>query len=145
METCVHFFQKSDPLRPLDSCRTCPSRLSLCMFICVPALYLQGLDSSVYSIPSGFSNLSSSSSTEIVKLRREGFDGNILFGVGYSKVSYSLHNISPLHHSIIGTGRYFASYQKKNINTIPVTDSLVYNGVLPARHARAIVAQSLRE
>lgn len=65
--------------------------LSLSEFICVlPLLCLEGLYSSVYSIPSGFFNLSSSSSsTEFLKLRRELFDEDVPFVLEYPKVSYS--------------------------------------------------------
>lgn len=60
-----------------------------------------------------------------------------------SKVSLSLR-IWPLHHSISGVGRYFASDQEGNINTMPVTDSLVYNGLVPAGYDRTMVAQAYR-
>lgn len=50
---------------------------------------------------------------------------------------------SSLCASIFGTERYCVDYQKINGNTKPATKSLNYNGVLPARFVRAMVAQSL--
>ena len=45
--------------------------------------------------------------------------------------------------SIIGTGRYSACYQKRNIDIKSHINPLVYNGALPVRCSRAMVAQSL--
>lgn len=50
--------------------------------------------------------------------------------------------LSLLHYSILGTGRYFAHYQWRNINVKPATNPLIFNGVLPVRHTTAIVAQT---
>jgi hypothetical protein len=52
---------------------------------------------------------------------------------------------SPLHYSVFTTGRYFAPYKRRNVNTNPATNSLIYNGILTARYASAMVAQSLRK
>lgn len=50
---------------------------------------------------------------------------------------------SSLHTSVFVTERYFSHYQKRNVNTSPATNLLIYNAVLPARSARAKVSQSL--
>jgi hypothetical protein len=47
--------------------------------------------------------------------------------------------------SVLGTGRYSACYQRRNINNKPAKTLPTYNGVLPARQATAITAQSLWE
>ena len=51
--------------------------------------------------------------------------------------------ISPLSSSVFGMGRYSAGCLKKNMNTNLATKVLIYNAVLPAKYARAIVVQSL--
>lgn len=39
----------------------------------------------------------------------------------------------PLWTNIYGTGRYYASYQRRKVNTHSTTKPLIYNNVLPAR------------
>jgi hypothetical protein len=48
-----------------------------------------------------------------------------------------------LHESVFGTGRYSAHYQNRNVNTKPATNPVIYNGDLPERYAKAMVAQVL--
>lgn len=43
---------------------------------------------------------------------------------------------------VFGTGRYSACYQDRNIYSNPTTNALIYNTVLPANYARAVVAQA---
>lgn len=61
-------------------------------FICVPSLlYLRGLVSLVFSIPSGSYILSASSSAEFPEPMGEEFDRDIPFRTERSEVSHSLH------------------------------------------------------
>lgn len=43
------------------------------------------------------------------------------------------------------TGRSSEGYQKSYLNTNQVTNPLIYNGVLPTRYTRTVVAQSMWE
>lgn len=52
-----------------------------------------------------------------------------------------LHNTITLHANIFGTGSYYAYYQRENINTNTVTDSLIFTGVLPGKYAHSVGAQ----
>lgn len=57
------------------------------------------------------------------------------------KLAMSLHNIITLYANIFGTGSYYAYYQRENINTNTVTDSLIFTGVLSVKYAHSVVAQ----
>lgn len=48
-----------------------------------------------------------------------------------------------LYASIFGKERYSTLYQKRNINTKAATKPLIYDGVMSARYARAMVTQNL--
>lgn len=53
-----------------------------------------------------------------------------------------LYRAFSLHSRISGTGRNSARYQKGNMNTSAAENSLIYNAVLSARYAIAMVAQN---
>lgn len=55
--------------------------------------------------------------------------------------SRRLHTPFTLHSSIFGIGTCSVCYQKRNVNIKPIANPLIYNGILPAKYARAMVSE----
>lgn len=68
-------------------------------------------------------------------------EGNIYTTQWTEKIQASAYiEPSPLRYSVFGM--YSSYHQRRNENTNPATNYLIYNGVLPVRYADAVVAQS---